>query len=42
MMVETQALGMRFPLDGDKRIEGAGKVGAHSGTIRQPYRITLS
>ena len=39
MMAEAQAigeaLGIRFPLDVDKRIEGAGKVGAHKTSMLQ-------
>jgi 2-dehydropantoate 2-reductase len=39
MMTEAQAigeaLGIRFPLDVDKRIEGAGKVGAHKTSMLQ-------
>lgn len=39
MMVEAQAigemLGIRFPIDVDQRIEGAGKVGAHKTSMLQ-------
>jgi 2-dehydropantoate 2-reductase len=39
MMVEAQAiaekLGVRFPIDIDRRIEGAGKVGAHKTSMLQ-------